>query len=293
MGRILILGAKGQLGRDLCREFEAAGRDLIALSHDDIEVCQHDQVADLLSGFAPDIVINTTAFHNVERCESEVDAAFSVNSYAVRNLAQVCRDLGARLVHISTDYVFGDGHRRPIREDAAVCPLNVYGVSKAAGEFFLRGIWDRHLIVRTSGLYGVAGSSGKGGNFVETMLRLGRERGAVSVVTDQVLSPTYSADLARAIHALVDAEITGIVHVTNADSCSWFDFARTIFDLAGLDVRVDPTTSAALGARVRRPRYSVLANHRLAREGFAPLRPWRQALAAYLEARKMARPAAA
>ena len=167
-------------------------------------------------------------------------------------------------------------------------PLNVYGVSKAAGEFFVQSIAPKHTIIRTSGLYGLAGASGKGGNFVETMLRLGRERGTVSVVTDQMLSPTNTADLAWAITRLVENEAQGIFHVINSSSCSWYEFAQGIMELSGVDAEVRPTTTAEFGSAVPRPSYSVLENLRLAQIGIGPLRPWREALKAYLESKNEA-----
>lgn len=243
----------------------------------------------MLHSVRPDTVVNTTAYNNVDLAETEVEAAFAVNCHAARNLARVCHELGSRLVHISTDYVFGgSGQRRPYREDAPVGPVNVYGASKAAGEFFVRSIAERHLIVRTCGLYGIGGASGKGGNFVETMLRVGGERGTVSVVTDQVLTPTYTRDLAESLRELIRAGATGTFHVTNSGSCSWFQFAEAIFSLSNTPVEVVPVTSDVIVRAARRPGYSVLDNYRLRREGFSPLRPWRQALAAYIQARATA-----
>jgi dTDP-4-dehydrorhamnose reductase len=200
----------------------------------------------------------------------------------VHDLAEATAASGARLVHVSTDYVFDGQARAPYPEDAATAPLNVYGRSKLAGEEHVRRIGSRHLIVRSSGLYGGAGSAAKGGNFVTTMLRLGREKGEVSVVTDQVLGPTYTADLASAIWQMVAGGAEGTYHVTNAGACSWFEFARAIFELSGLDVRMHAIDSATLGYKAARPPYSVLSNRRLERDGYAPMRPWRDALADYL-----------
>ena len=229
------------------------------------------------------MIVNTAAFHKVEACEDDVDQAFAVNCIAVRNLARVADQLGAYLVHISTDYVFDGEGTTPYTEDSPPNPINVYGASKAAGEFFVRNSCRQHLIVRSSGLFGLAGSSGKGGNFIQTMLRLGRERGVVSVVTDQVLSPTSTADLAQMVWRLIGAQAQGLYHVTNSDSCSWFEFARSIFGLSGVPSDVLPVTTASMNGTVRRPSYSVLANRRLASSGFGPMRPWREALDNYLQ----------
>jgi dTDP-4-dehydrorhamnose reductase len=221
----------------------------------------------------------------VEACEDDPETAFAVNCHAVRNLAVVCQSLGARLVHISTDYVFSGSRRAPYPEDAPPDPLNVYGVSKVAGEHFVRSGCEDHAIVRVSGLFGLVGASGKGGNFVETMLRLGHERGQVTVVTDQVLSPTYTGDAEEKIAELTNAGARGTFHVTNSGSCSWFDVAEAVFRASGMDVPVHPTTSAAMPSAVRRPSYSVLANERLRTEGFGELRHWKDALTEYLAAR--------
>ena len=286
MMKVVILGANGQLGTDLCREFGQPGTELAQFTHQDLEVRDHSDVAHTLSSNKPDVVINTVAMTNVEACEESVELAFAVNCHAVRNLADVCNRLGARLVHLSTDYVFGGEQNTPYRTDAPLNPLNVYGASKAAGEDSVRSGCPKHLLVRTSGLYGLAGASGGGGNFVETMLRLGHETGTARVVTDQVLSPTYTRDLAQVVRQLVGLQAEGVFHVTNSGCCSWYEFARAIFDIWDPTVDVQPTTSAAFGSKVRRPSYSVLDNDRLREEGIPALRPWRQALEAYLEARK-------
>ena len=287
MERVVILGAKGQLGIDLCQEYEASGEEFVPLSHADVDVCDYGQVAAILASLWPSAVINSAALTNVEACEENVEETFAVNCYAVRNLARVCGELELLLVHLSSDYVFGGDQMTRYAEDSAFNPLNVYGVSKAPGEYFVRNLCQKHLVIRTSGLYGLAGSSGKGGNFVETMLRLGQERGEVSVVTDQVLTPTYTYDLASKIRELVGRGAQGVFHVTNSSACSWYEFARGIFDLWDPRVEVKPTTSADFGSTVRRPTYSVLDNRRLREEGLSILRPWPLALAAYLEARKI------
>jgi dTDP-4-dehydrorhamnose reductase len=281
---VVLIGANGQLGSDLVREFESKERPLVAMTRADIELRDHEQVAEALEAVRPSVIVNTAAFHKVEACEADVEQAFAVNCIAVRNLALVADRLGSRLVHLSTDYVFDGESDVPYTDEAAPNPINAYGTSKAAGEFFIRGLCRRHLIVRTSGLYGLAGSSGKGGNFIQTMLKLGRQQGVVSVVTDQVLSPTYTLDLARLIWRLVEADSQGLFHATNSGSCSWYEFARTIFELSGVPAEVRPVTTASMGAAVRRPRYSVLANGELENAGFGVMRPWREALADYLQA---------
>jgi dTDP-4-dehydrorhamnose reductase len=281
MSSILLIGANGQLGSDLLKT--SGDRKVISMTRSDLDIGDYGRVAKVLGETRPDVVVNTAAFVNVEECEIHKEMAYAVNSKAVMHLATQSERIGARLVHISTDYVFDGSRRSPYPEDAPTRPVNVYGKSKLKGEQHVRTICRRHLIVRSSGLYGVAGSSGKGGNFVRTMLRLGKEKGQVSVVTDQVLGPTNTADLARAVWWLVDQEAQGVFHASNSGSCSWFEFARAIFELRRMDVAVHPIDSATLGYRARRPPYSVLDNGKLMKAGYSGMRPWRDALASHLE----------
>ncbi len=280
-GRILLLGANGQLGTDLARVFD--GSDLVALTRRGLDVTDTDAVERALASVAPAVVLNATAFTRVDDAESDPGPAFAVNAVAVHHLARLSARLGARLVHFSTDYVLGGAGPGPFSEDAAPAPLNAYGISKLAGECLAQNAEPRHLVIRSSGLYGAAGSSGKGGNFVETMLRLASEFRPIRVVADQALTPTYTADLADAVARLLAVDPPGgIYHLTNAGACSWFEFARRIFRLCGLEPDLEPTTSEAYGAPARRPANSVLDNTRAAALGLAPLRAWPDALRAYL-----------
>ncbi len=278
--RVVIIGAQGQLGSDLVKALSEW--DLIPLTHADLDICDFVYTRRVLGDTRPDIVINTAAFHRVDECEDEPSKAFWVNTYAVRKLAQSCAELDAVLVHMSTDYVFGGEKRAPYTEDDAPNPLNVYGVSKLAGEYFVRNICPKHFVIRTSGLYGVAGSSGKGGNFVETMIRMAKEGKPIRVVNDQVLTPTYTKDLAQKMRELLQTEAYGLYHISNGGQCSWYEFASKIFELLGLEPDFGPTTSVEFGAKARRPAYSVLAHEQLKRLGMDDLRPWPEALDAYL-----------
>jgi dTDP-4-dehydrorhamnose reductase len=278
--KAILIGANGQLGTDICSVWPADG--LVPLTIDDLDVTDRTRVFEVIEEHKPDLVLNTSAFHNVDVCELEPERAFAVNAIAVQHLADACVEHGAALLHMSTDYVFGGGAGRAYAETDAPDPVNVYGASKAAGEHIIRQRLDQHYIVRSSGLFGVAGAAGKGGNFVETMLRLAREGKPIKVVDDQVLSPTFTPDLAAKLLELVQTGLYGTYHITGRGACSWYDFARAIFEECGLNPDVSPTTTASFGANALRPPYSVLSNDALARAGITMMRPWREALRDYL-----------
>ena len=278
--RIVLIGADGQLATELSRILDHA--DLLALRHQDLDITDAGKVGSAVDSARPDIVINTAAFHRVDDCEVEAEKAFAVNALGARNLARACAKGGAALLHISTDYVFDGRKKRPYAEDDPAFPLSVYGASKLAGELFIRFGLERHYIVRTTGLFGFAGASGKGGNFVRTMLRLAREGSAIKVVADQRMSPTSAGDLANKLVWLMETECYGTYHITNAGECSWYEFADAIFAETGITVRLEATTTEALGARARRPAYSVLGNVALRRKGSDDLPHWRDALHRYL-----------
>jgi dTDP-4-dehydrorhamnose reductase len=298
VGPILLVGAGGQLGSDLLKVLPAAA--LIPLKRADLDVTDLAAVDRVLDTHAPAWVINTAAFHRVDDIERDPEAtrqAFLVNAAAAHHLARACTRHRARLLHLSTDYVFSGGQDGgppgPYPEDAVPAPVSAYGLSKLAGEELIRlaAPPDRptgaHVIVRSSGLYGTAGSAGKGGNFVETMLRLAREDKPIRVVDDQVLTPTYTADLAAAIARLIAANPPGgVYHLTSGGACSWYEFARQIFAVCALRPDLAPTSSATFDAPARRPSPNgVLANTRAVALGVPPLRPWREALEAYLGAK--------
>jgi dTDP-4-dehydrorhamnose reductase len=285
--RVLVTGAGGQLATDLVRVLD--GQDLVALSHRELEVCDPVQLRSALEAVRPDVVINTAAFHRVDDCEAEAERAFAVNTLGVRNLALACAEAKASLLHVSTDYVFDGSKRQPYLEEDAALPINVYGASKLAGELLVRALLDNYYIVRSSGLYGCAGASGKGGNFVNTMLRLAREKPDIKVVDDQRLSPTYTRDLAEKLAWLIRTEGYGLYHVTNSGGCSWYEFAYAIFEQAGLKPRVQPISTEAFGARARRPAYSVLGHGSLEHLGCDDLPHWSDALQRYLAEKHVVR----
>jgi len=281
--RVAVIGASGQLGTDLVGVL--ADWDLMPLTHADLDIRDFVYTRKVLEDAKPDIVINSAAFNRVDDCEEEVSKAFWVNAFAVRNLAQVCADVDCALVHISTDYIFDGRKGTPYTEDDLPNPVSVYGMSKLAGECFVRSICPKHFVVRTSGLYGIAGSRAKGGNFVETMIRLPEKGQPIHVVNDQVLTPTYTKDLAEKLKELLQTKAYGLYHITNSGECSWYEFAQAIFDVLSVNADLKPITSAVYGAKARRPAYSVLANARLEALHLAPLGAWREALEAYLSDR--------
>jgi dTDP-4-dehydrorhamnose reductase len=276
-----IVGARGQLGQDLCRALSGA---VVTLDRPDVDLKRPETLAAALGAHRPDMVVNCAAYNFVDRAEDEPRETFAVNALGARDLAQACRDLDCALVHLSSDFVFGlDAQRRtPYTEMDAAGPLSVYGSSKLAGEHFVQAICPRHFVIRTCGLYGRHGQGGKGGNFVEAMLKRAAAGVPWKVVDDQECTPTATADLAAAIAALIGTDAYGLYHLTNAGSCNWFQFAQAILAEAGLADRVQPTTSAAYGAKARRPRYSVLDCSKYVGLGLPPMHDWRDALRNYL-----------
>lgn len=281
--RILVTGAQGQLGTDLQRSL--AEHELTPCTHGELDVTEKHRVYGLLKDHRPDAVINTAAYHKVDECESQPDKTFAVNAFGPWHLAMACRMYGAKLLHVSTNFVFDGTADRPYREDDLPLPQNVYGTAKLSGEHLVRSTWDRHFIIRTTGLFGHSGGGGKGYNFVEAMIRAGTERREVVVVRDQVMSPTGTADLACALAELVATDAFGTYHVTSGGACSYYDFARTIFNKTGIEAAVKPTTTEAYGAPAARPLYTVLDNGRIRSLGIAEMPSWEDALDDYLARR--------
>jgi dTDP-4-dehydrorhamnose reductase len=282
--RILLFGAGGQLAREL--EKALVEDEVIGLTHSQVDICDGGAVDTAATQYGPDCLINTAAFHRVDDCEDEVATSFAVNAVAVMNLVRVADRLGAVLVHFSTDYVFDGAKKRPYVETDVPNPLSVYAMSKLAGEQMVRRYAEKYFLVRTCGLYGGAGSRARGGNFVETMLRLAREGRPIRVVDDQILTPTSAKDLAEKLVPLIRSSKYGLYHMTNTGECSWYEFARRIFRLAAMSPDSKPVSSAEFGAKARRPLYSVLDNRALREAGFADFRPWHEALADYLGQRQ-------
>jgi dTDP-4-dehydrorhamnose reductase len=283
--RYAVIGSAGQLGRDLGPRLPG---EVVPLTRERADLTRPEPLRAALAELRPDVVVNCAAYNLVDRAESEPDAAFAVNTWGVRHLALVCRDLDCALVHFSTDYVFGldEARRVPYAEADAPGPVSAYGLSKLAGEYVVRALCPRHFVIRTCGLYGVWGSGGKGGNFVETMLRKAALGEPLRVVADQACTPSYTVDVATAAAGLIGTGRYGLYHLTNGGATTWHDFARTTFETAGVAADLAPTTSRERAAPARRPAYSVLAMGAYEALGLPPMRPWREALAAYLEERK-------
>jgi dTDP-4-dehydrorhamnose reductase len=282
--RTVVFGAPGQLGRDLCPLLPG---EVISLGRGDVDLTHRDALLAKLLSLQPQLVVNCAAYNFVDKAGQEPEAAFAVNAWAVKTIAEACQQLDATLVHFSTDYVFGldESRTEPFLESDAPGPVSVYGLSKLAGEYLVRSICPKHFVIRTCGLYGVWGSGGKGGNFVETMLRLAGQGKPLRVVNDQRCTPSFTADVAAASVALITTNAYGLYHVTNGGGCTWYELAREAFRLAGVTADLAPITSKEFGAPARRPLFSGLSNEKLRSSGVNPPRPWQSALAAYLAAR--------
>jgi dTDP-4-dehydrorhamnose reductase len=282
--KVAVIGANGQLGSDIVDAFVSQGDETRSLTHGDIELSDLQSVRTCLSSHPCGVVVNTAAMHHVENCERDPQEAFAVNAVGARNLAIAARDLDAILIHISTDYVFDGRKREPYVEEDAPLPLNIYGNSKLAGEHCVRTLNPRHFVLRTSALYGKRPCRAKNGlNFVDLMLKLGRERGQVRVVDSEFVSPTAAADVARQVVALSRCDAYGLYHATAEGSCSWYEFAREIFAAAGLAARVDIASPTEFPSKVPRPAYSVLDNRRLKHNGLNLFEPWQSGLRKYLD----------
>jgi len=279
--RIAITGANGQVGTNLI-ETLSNEHEIIALTHKDLDITDLNKTKTTLNKIRPELVINTAAYHKTDECEENPEKSFLVNSIAVRNLALICKEIGASLIHFSSDYVFDGKKKEPYTEDDIPNPINVYGVSKLAGEIFIRNTLKEHYIIRPSGIFGKAKKAGKK-NFITRMLELAREKGKLKIVDDQIFSPTYAKDLAEKVAELIKTNKYGTYHITNSGYCSWYELAKTAFELTGINVELKPIKSHEFPMKARRPHFSVLENRNLKRIGLSPLRHWKEALKEYLK----------
>ena len=284
--KVALIGANGQLGSDINSHFSQCDHyQLTALTRSDIDIRRADIVDQVLTHQKFDVVINSAAYVRVDDCEQEVDTAFNVNAIGALNVARTCRDIGALCVYISTDYVFHGDHPHPYTETDIPNPINIYGTSKLTGEYLVQQTTARSLILRISSVFGKAGASGKGGNFVETMIKKAKAGDPLKVVNDIFMSPTYTYDAARLIDALLQEGTTGIIHGANSGSCSWHEFASQVLSLAQIHHPIESIPASAFPTKATRPMNSALVSDCLTDITTFKIRPWQEALAAYIQAR--------
>jgi dTDP-4-dehydrorhamnose reductase len=281
--RALITGGGGQLASDLQQRL---GDDARSYSHAELDVADPAALDAAFEDVRPDVVFNCAAFHNVDVCETEPDQAWAVNVRAVRDLAR----RGAKVVHLSTNYVFDGRREAPYAEDDVPAPRSIYALTKLAGEHAALAYGEGALVVRGAGLYGMHGSASKGGNFVQRMTARAREQGALKMVADQRLQPTFTADLAGALIDAVERDASGVLHLTADGACSWFEFTEAIMEIAGIDVPIEPVETTIGPGGVDRPLNGVLARPRADEAGLPRLRPWREALEDYMSRAGLAQP---
>jgi len=275
---IIVFGAKGQLGTELCSQLDKEKKSYTGLDREDVDITSLDCVIEKVLELKPDIVINCAAYTQVDACETHIDDAYAVNAIGARNVAIAAEKHGAKLIHISTDFVFDGNKNTPYYEFDAVNPLSMYGQTKLAGEVFVKQFSTKYFIIRTSWLYGHHGV-----NFVKTMLRLSETRSELSVVHDQIGSPTYVKDLIEGIVLTFPTEKYGIYHYSNEGQCSWSEFAKKIFKLSGRNISVNEITGAEFGASAIRPTYSVMENYMFRQEFDYKAPRWEDSLAVFLE----------
>jgi len=282
--KIAVIGADGQLGTDICVALDQNQHQVVRLTIADIEISDGNSVSRVLKEIQPQWVINTAAFHHVEKCEEEPIKAFEVNALGARNVALVCREIDAVLLHISTDYIFDGKKRAPYVESDKPMPLNVYANTKLAGEYFVEAACEKHYILRVSGIYGKNPCLGKGGrNFVDLMIKLSQEREEVRVVDNEILTPTSTVEISRQIVKMIDAKPHyGIYHCTAEGRCSWYEFAAEIFEITKPNIKFNKAAPGEFAVKVQRPEYSVLENRNLKDQGINIMRHWKDGLREYL-----------
>lgn len=278
--KVLVTGAKGQLGTDLMNELKKQGLEGLGVDVEEMDITDADVCEQVISAAGADAVIHLAAYTAVDAAEDNVELCRRINGEGTRNVALACKHAGVPMMYISTDYVFDGQGNRPWEPDDQRDPLNVYGQTKYEGELAVEELVEHYFIVRIAWVFGVAGN-----NFIKTMLRLGKERGAVSVVDDQIGSPTYTYDLARLLVDMIQTDRYGRYHATNEGLCSWYEFAKEIFRQAGMtEVTVTPVSSEAYLARATRPKNSRMNRQKLVDQGFEPLPAWQDALGRFLQA---------
>lgn len=275
--KVLVTGAKGQLGYDVIKRLELLGIESKGVDRDDFDITDKEKTHDYISRYKPDVVVHCAAYTAVDKAEDEQDRCLAINANGTRNIAEACRDIDAKLVYISTDYVFDGVGTEPQMENKHTNPINFYGCSKEQGEVAVRELLEKYFIIRTSWVYGINGN-----NFVKTMLRLAQTKNEISVVNDQIGAPTYTPDLAALVCNLFQTKQYGIYHGVNEGYCSWYEFALAIFEKAGVDIKVNPISTAEYLTRAKRPLNSRLSKANLDKIGFERLPSWMDALDRHL-----------
>ncbi|MCL2115088.1 MAG: dTDP-4-dehydrorhamnose reductase [Methanobrevibacter sp.] len=277
--KILITGYKGMLGLDLVNILKNENQhELILTDIEELDITNIEEVREMFKQEKPETIINVAAYTDVDGCETNRELAYNVNSLGPKNLAIAANEIGAKLLHISTDYVFPGNNIVPYTEEDKIGPQSYYGTTKLQAEEFIKKTMKNYFIVRTAWLYGINGK-----NFVKTMLNLAKDNHEISVVNDQRGSPTFTHDLANAICELIKTEKYGVYHVTNDNDCTWYDFAKNIFELANITVKVKAITTEEYPTPAQRPKYSVLSNEKWNNSGFIPLRNYKDALSDYMK----------
>ena len=277
--KIAVIGSTGQMGTDLMKVLQDE-HDVIGFTHENLEVSDYDSCLKLKERH-PDVIVNTAAFHKTDQCEDELVRTFSVNAIGARNVTLISKEIGATTVFISTDYVFDGNKKEPYTEDDPTNPINSYGISKLAGELYTKQN-PKHYIARVASLFGRAGASGKGGNFVETMITKAKNNEAINVVNDMWMSPTYTKDAAEIIKRILELELPfGIYHASNQGFCTWFQFSQEIFRMTNLTPTLRSIESVQIKTNAKRPMFSALRSTKLQKYGIA-VRGWKEALRDYL-----------
>ncbi len=276
--KVVVTGVQGQLGYDLVKQLEAKNHQVYGVGRKELDISDEAAVKAFIKKINPDAILHSAAYTNVDKAEEDKETAYTVNALGTKYLAEAAKKAGAKMVLVSTDYVFDGTATEPYEVNHPTKPIGAYGETKLAGEEFLKGILERYFIVRTAWVFGINGN-----NFIKTMLRLAEDRDELGVVHDQVGSPTYTVDLARFIIELVESDKYGVYHATNEGVCSWYEFALEIFKQAEVEIKVNRLTSNQFPRPAARPNYSVLSKKRLIEQGFKTLPNWQDALAAYLK----------
>lgn len=275
--KVLVTGVKGQLGYDVMKSLAARGIEAVGADIEEFDITDIDMTRSFITKHAPDVVVHCSAYTAVDKAEENPDICYNVNANGPRNIATVCKEIDAKMMYFSTDYVFpGDGEKF-YEPDDATGPKGQYGKTKLAGEEAVREILEKYFIVRISWVFGINGN-----NFVKTMLRLGKEREELNVVCDEIGSPTYTADLSELVCDMIQTDKYGTYHATNEGVCSWADFTKEIFKLAGYNTKVNLVTQKQYGAKAPRPLNSRMSKEKLVQNGFHKLPAWQDALQRYL-----------